>query len=373
MDPCAECLTLRHERGIDARRARMGERVLDDLRIIAANIGGARETAKIGGSGLLRRGQPRHVAQIGRDRGRKIGRHRRLGNAFGFVALPGNRHDERAHPPCGAILPREQRLQHELGAAPISRNHEAKGIAAGCLIILAGSERELIFALRSGVIADQIVGKAAIGGHFGAVEARLLCQIEPADRLERLVRPQHRHTHPRTHTSRAGSHLFGAGEEADGRIRIAQIERCSASIEQSGNVARIARQAGQRGVEHAGRTGRDRLDDRNRRRGDGLGRVVIDRRRPLLCKGRMRHGQRRADDQSRSAKPEPGADDAADHGADLIAAWGDTQSSASNCLAANQMVEGQAGLPPAGLHLAAAALALERLTGCSGGRGSAGC
>jgi hypothetical protein len=50
---------------LDTRRTGMSKGIGHDLRIIAANVGGAREAAEIGGSGLLRGGQAGQIAQIG--------------------------------------------------------------------------------------------------------------------------------------------------------------------------------------------------------------------------------------------------------------------------------------------------------------------
>ena len=175
-------------------------------------------------------------------------------------------------------------------------------------------------ALRCGVVTNQIVSKAALHRHFCAGKVRLIGQIEPADRLERLIGAQHGNADARAHPAAAGRNLLGAGEEADCRIGIADIERGPSGIDQRAHVTRIMRKARQRCVERARRAGRGRLHDRLGHRRGRLAHVVIGR--GLLGMNRQRlHAGQRSPEHHAAGNGQGHSGEAADHRADLITAW----------------------------------------------------
>ena len=381
----AERLALRHEARIDARRARMGQRILHNLRIVATDVRRAREAAEIGGGGLLRGRQARHIAQIRRDRGGKIGGHRRAGNPFRLVALARNRHDERAHPPRAPVASFEQRLDEEFGTAAVTRDHQAQRIAADGLVALGrflgqAGNRKLVLALRRRVVTGQIIGKAALGGHLCTIEAGLIREIKPADRLERLVRTEHGNADARPYARIARRNLLGAAQKADCRIGITQIKRSTAGIEQRAHVPRIARQPCERGIEHARGAGRGGLDNGDGRGGSRLRRVIVHCTRLLRRPCRHRQHKRCADHQGGAGvrakagrmAPEPGGEEAADHGADLIAAKRNTQSRAGDNLITDNTRSTRRPCLAGSRRAAQSPCAGPcRFTGCSADRGSA--
>ena len=150
---------------------------------------------------------------------------------------------------------------------PIDRGGEEVGVTTAGVIVRAGGEGQTLRPLCGCIVPDEIIGKAPLGGHFNAVEAGLLGKVEPADRLERLIRAQHRNTHPRADSGGAGCDLLCAREKADRRVGIAQFERGAAGIAATTYIARIAGQTSPCSAQQPPRARPDRMSDGPRGRG----------------------------------------------------------------------------------------------------------
>ncbi len=199
-------------------------------RIIAAHICRTRKPPEIGGCSLLRRGQARHVAQIGRYARSKILRHRGIGNGHRLVSAIGDGHRKSAGAPRGAILLFDQWCQQRLCPAPIARDRKAHRKAARDFIVWTTAQRHLIPALRPAVVSNKIIGQRPFGRHGKRIGPGALGFIERADRIDRIFRREIGLADQRLGPPVAGLDFIGTGQKTDGGFVVPQFERSLGSV-----------------------------------------------------------------------------------------------------------------------------------------------
>lgn len=200
-------------------------------RIIAPDVCCAGKAPEVCRSRLLRRSEARHIAQVGRDAGCQILRHRGVGNGHCLVRTTRHRHRESAGAPRCTILLFNQRGQQSLGPAPIARDGKTHRIAARDLVIPAPAQCNLIPALCAAIVTDEIVGQRPIRSHGKGIATGSLCLVKGADGLNGIFRDKLGLAKQGLGSGIARLDLVSPGKEPDRGIAVTQLQRGACRIE----------------------------------------------------------------------------------------------------------------------------------------------
>ena len=238
-------------------------RVKGQPRIVISNLSRARKPASIARSGLLRRSQPRHIAQIGGDRSGHFRWHGLPRDLFRLVSLAHDRKAKSAGSPSRLVLLLQQRVEGLVHPLAVARDRLAQREPAQRFVAGGTGQGLAVIELRSLEISDQIERKAAVGKLLWRNRPRLLRLVEQFDRGERIL----------GHDMGPGQGRLGHGiprlelqralVKPDRGLRIAQFKRGLARFDQRGHILRVSGEFTERIVQpHPRRFLRDWLNNR---------------------------------------------------------------------------------------------------------------
>ena len=191
------------------------------------------------GKGAIGRGQPGDARKERGKRRAHAGRHHCIGDLFRARHIAGQGQHKGPHAPGTAIVAAHLIVDDVERLLPFARNPERQRIAALHFVVAAGFQRNAIIALRPLLLADQIIGEAAITREAFRIQTIADRLIEITQRLARpLLRYQdarHAGLYPAVHRI----DVLRALQQRCRGVHITQPQRELSGLEQGGEIARV--------------------------------------------------------------------------------------------------------------------------------------
>ena len=200
-----------------------------------------RKYAKMCGGDLLFGTQPCDRSHIGRQIVGKLARQHGIEQPHRLSRAARHGKNEGADPPCRGVVGLQHWLQHAFGPCPVARHRQAERVTPGGFGIGGHAIGDGIVILRTGLVAQEVVGKTAIGGEVGRPPAQSLRLGKQGQRQPGHAEPNH-HRAPQSAQRRvARTDGFGAVEEAERDIVLAQPHRRASPFAHRCDIIGIAR------------------------------------------------------------------------------------------------------------------------------------